>query len=440
MAYMRDSTGTRMDGYEVPARQDVSRLSAFQTTYTPLDQVPPILDLNYQKNMVLYGLETHTRATTDTYADMGGVTQTAAINAPAFDRILQNGWILPAGLKLINGTTCQMNVAALLPTAGYTIILDVDRPAAFTNSGPILELSDGTVQNRIVISLGGSYQTSFIVQTGGTVVVNQAIGPIQSWQQGHRRIAITVASGAFTYSDNGALTGSVSSGSAPNPANLTTLKLGGGGFAGWIKRVQIIPTVMSLTAVNNAAAGPAPLACWGDSLTFGTGASPTGNYPFNLRFSRWPTSAVLNGGVGGDTSTQIRARMTVDTIHIPWTTVFWAGRNNFADPATVMADIAAMVAYLGHRRFIVMSVINRADGTESTGSTAYNQIIALNAMLQAAYPLNYFDIRTMLVTASGGTGDAYSMAWSYDGLHLNNTGYAYVAQACGAELRKRGWF
>jgi hypothetical protein len=144
--------------------------------------------------------------------------------------------------------------------------------------------------------------------------------------------------------------------------------------------------------------------------------------------------------VGGETSTQIKTRALADTIRKDWTTVIWAGRNNYADLSTVVADVQAMVNNLSHSRFLVMSVINKADGTENSGSSAYSQIVALNGALQAAFPNNYLDIRSLIVSASGGGNDAPNATWTSDGLHLNNTGYSYVAGQVSSYLNAKAWF
>lgn len=87
-----------------------------------------------------------------------------------------------------------------------------------------------------------------------------------------------------------------------------------------------------------------------------------------------------------------------------------------------------------------MSVINRADGTEGPGTTAYDNIAAINAALAATFPNNYLDIRSLIVAASGGTGDAPASGWTSDGLHLNDSGAAFVRDQVNAYLRGKGWY
>ena len=155
------------------------------------------------------------------------------------------------------------------------------------------------------------------------------------------------------------------------------------------------------TASVNQTVGGAEIVAWGDSLTSGTGSTnaTTKSYPGVLQ-TNIPGSYVLNEGVGGDTSTQVLTRFNAaPTLH-NGTTIIWAGRNDFSSPDTVMANIAAMVAALpSPKRFLVMSITNAATPSETNapGNTAYTSIIALNARIQAAYPNNYFDVRSYLI-------------------------------------------
>jgi lysophospholipase L1-like esterase len=429
-----------------PQTADVKRLADLRSTYSAIDPLHPVLDLNYADRMALYGIETYTRSTTTTYNDRAGASQTAAVDVAAFDRQarLGVGWFLPAGLKGIGNGIASFNATGMLPD-DYTLVVDVDRPNAYSGAGTILSLNSGSATHRVEIACAATYQAAFYAQANGVVVVNQALGANQVWYGGPRRLVFAVKSANWAVSDDGQSYASINTGVVPPKGNLTTLSIGGGAwntsyFTGWIKRVQMLPAALSLTQVVNLAAGAAPVACWGDSLTAGTGASVSTYYPELLRLSRYPHSGVYNGGVGGETSTQIRVRQLADTIRRDWTNVIWVGRNNFTDPAVVLADVRAMVANLTHNRFLIMSTINKADGTENAGSTNYNQIIAVNNALAAAYPGNYLDIRASLVAASGGTNDAPNNSWTADGLHLNGTGYAHVAGQVSAWLRAKQWY
>jgi lysophospholipase L1-like esterase len=138
------------------------------------------------------------------------------------------------------------------------------------------------------------------------------------------------------------------------------------------------------------------VSAWGDSLTAGNEDGTGTSYPGVLQTLL--NLPVFNGGVGGNTSPQISARMLAATSRFGNTDVFWAGRNNYGSQATVLSDIASMVAALTPpKRFLVMSVINGAYPGEGLGGSGYSKIIALNNALASAYPNNYFDVRSFLV-------------------------------------------
>lgn len=160
------------------------------------------------------------------------------------------------------------------------------------------------------------------------------------------------------------------------------------------------------TAISAAAAaigdddtlrGYQNFACWGDSLTANTGGI---SYPRQLQAGS--LFVAYEGGVGGETSTQIRTRFLAATDKLDQNIVIWAGRNNYAAPTTVKADIAAMVAAIPHQRYLILSIPNST--AEVSGSGTYNSIIALNNDLEALYGAHYFDIREYLVT--NGLSDA----------------------------------
>jgi lysophospholipase L1-like esterase len=144
------------------------------------------------------------------------------------------------------------------------------------------------------------------------------------------------------------------------------------------------------------------VACWGDSLTQGnqdlTGVSYPGVLPQLLGFT------VYNEGIDGQTSTQIAARMLAATNMYGDTDVFWAGRDDYKQgsypESQVLSNIASMVNALASspKRYLILSVPNGDGIWDLKGTQDYNRIMALNSALAAAYPNNYFDIRSYLVS------------------------------------------
>ena len=177
------------------------------------------------------------------------------------------------------------------------------------------------------------------------------------------------------------------------------------------------------------------IAAWGDSLTLGNQDGTGTTYPGVL--AQLTARSVYNGGVSGQSSTQIATRMLADTSRYGDLTIIWAGRNNYWSQEVVLADIASMVYQLpSPRHFLVLSVLNAS--YEGIGTTGYNEVIALNQALQAAYPNNYLEIRSLLVAQYDPTSgqdisdhamDVPPTSLRFDNLHLNAAGYTFVAGA-----------
>lgn len=169
----------------------------------------------------------------------------------------------------------------------------------------------------------------------------------------------------------------------------------------------------------------AGVAAWGDSFTESA-------YPIDL--GQMTLRQVYNGGVSGETSSQILTRILADTEHRSDIQIFWMGRNNFEDADRVKEDIAEAVAHArGH--FIVLPILNGAYSDEGSGSVKLATILQLNADLKATYPQNFVDIRSLLV----GDGDVTPANLRSDELHLNADGYYLVALTIEQFIEARGW-
>jgi hypothetical protein len=124
-------------------------------------------------------------------------------------------------------------------------------------------------------------------------------------------------------------------------------------------------------------------------------------------------------------------------------TIIWAGRNNYADPTTVKADIAAMVASLGHQNYLVLGILNGDYANEYSGQSSYVTLTTLNSDLSSIYGSHYIDIRAYLVAHydSGITQDVIDYGRDIvpsslrsDSLHLNTAGYALVAERVNEDV------
>jgi len=123
------------------------------------------------------------------------------------------------------------------------------------------------------------------------------------------------------------------------------------------------------------------------------------------------------------------------------TVIIWAGRNDIANMSQVEADVASMVSDLGaNKHYLILSVLNEEG--EPSGSTNYNDIIAINTFLASTYPGHYLDIRAYLVqrglsdagitpTTQDNTdiaSDIPPTSLRFDAIHPNAIGYQLIAQ------------
>jgi hypothetical protein len=111
---------------------------------------------------------------------------------------------------------------------------------------------------------------------------------------------------------------------------------------------------------------------------------------------------IVAKGYGGQKSFQIRKHFIDENLAIAQSKVnlIWVGRNNIADPGAedvVVSDVRDMVALIPHKKFIVMGVTNGEVIDEYKNGSRYNRMIKINDHLQAAYGVNYIDIRRHII-------------------------------------------
>lgn len=184
---------------------------------------------------------------------------------------------------------------------------------------------------------------------------------------------------------------------------------------------------------------------WGDSLT------PA--FALNLQVLA-PKRTVADEGLLGQTSTAIETAQLADLDHRDWINVFWYGHNDFqlapaGAPGTIKSKLAASIAHLapGNTHFIVVSVVNDA-AFAPKGTATYDALVKLNAQLEALYPDNYIDVRSLLVAHYDPTipqdvidfaNDVPPTSLRYDSIHLRNEGSVLVAQRVAAFIDAKGW-
>jgi lysophospholipase L1-like esterase len=221
-----------------------------------------------------------------------------------------------------------------------------------------------------------------------------------------------------------------------------------------MKRFSVFLALFACSGVVDTGWATRNVTTWGDSLTDGQPFTRADSYPTKLSMLL-PDRIVTNEGIGGETSTQILARMLADSTHRHDVTVLWMGRNNLTDPARIEEDIAAAVKSLGTDRFVVMAILNGdLYGTEAKGTPGYDAIVGINGSLAYRYPSNFLDMRSYLVSlydpsnlqdvqdhSSDIPPSSLRAHWNggIDLLHLSPEGNAKVAQRVAQFITQHGW-
>jgi lysophospholipase L1-like esterase len=175
-----------------------------------------------------------------------------------------------------------------------------------------------------------------------------------------------------------------------------------------------------------------PIVAWGDSMVAGFGSSSESTTWRSLLASDLGTT-VYNGGIAGQTSSQVAARQLADTSHQNWFAIYWVGHNS-ANAAQTLADLQAMIAHqTSLNRYLILQPLIGAGS--AVGSANYLEIEATRAAIIANFnAINIVDMPAALAANGNGStddNDAISNGYTpvslrYDTLHLNDAGQAIV--------------
>jgi lysophospholipase L1-like esterase len=191
----------------------------------------------------------------------------------------------------------------------------------------------------------------------------------------------------------------------------------------WVFR----PALRTLGRIMAGGSQGEPILFLGDSLTSGAGVDLADAFPA-VASRLLGGRRFVNMGVGGETSAQIRARFLAFEDHGRYPAVIWAGRNNWSDPDTVLADIEAMAAGIDGGRFLVLSVIAGTYAEERPGTPGGERIEALNDRLAERYGAHFVEVGSLLDDAD-----------RWDQIHLNRAGQAKIARRVAEAIRAAGW-
>ncbi|NEI60896.1 hypothetical protein [Rhizobium leguminosarum] len=158
------------------------------------------------------------------------------------------------------------------------------------------------------------------------------------------------------------------------------------------------------------------IAAFGDSFTELAYLVNTNEHWTNIVAARMGRR-VYDGGIGGQTSTQVTDRSIADIDYTDRGHIFFCGTNGPDSGHTVLGDIQAAVADLPPgTKFLILPSFNSSN--EPAGSAGYINKMANNAAVAAAFPNNYLDIRSMLI-AMQAPGQPYQDGTAYAGDYLS---------------------
>ena len=180
----------------------------------------------------------------------------------------------------------------------------------------------------------------------------------------------------------------------------------------------------SKNKVDKLDAGATVLA-FGDSLTFGTGATPSESYPAVLE--RSIGRKVVNAGVPGETSAQGLERLpaTLDEVN-PKLLILCHGGNDFLrrlDDAQAAANVKAMIQLARGRGIPVVLMATPKPGLPPAVPTFYGEIAT-----ELKVPFEDSVLRSVLL----------DNALKSDMVHPNAAGYARIAAAVEKVLKSSG--
>jgi hypothetical protein len=157
----------------------------------------------------------------------------------------------------------------------------------------------------------------------------------------------------------------------------------------------LLTSVLAFSACKTEVVTPSKssIVGWGDDFTYGIPGKDT---TYLTELARLTGVQTYNLGFLEKSSTQIKNRMVADTTLHRYPTIIWISRDILSN-ATIKADIADMVAALGHNNYLVLGLVNDHRGHEEKGDVRYNNIVKLNQELADLYGEHFMDIRTLLI-------------------------------------------
>ncbi|MBP1852677.1 SGNH/GDSL hydrolase family protein [Rhizobium halophytocola] len=290
----------------------------------------------------------------------------------------------------------------------------------------VVQLDDGTEANRIRLYRAADKTCHLEVTAAGVQIVNVSLG---TWADDtDRSVALSMRDGNVAYSVNGKAV--AASALSAFPPGIGTLRLGRSSASGLgavvIRNIEGHARGLSdgELAARATRRPDARIAAYGDSITAGNATGVTDGYDYPAILQRLLQRTVFNGGIGGETSAQIKTRLLADVDRKNWLFVIGAGRNDGNAQTTILANIATMVADLPYGgRYLILSVPYAAD----TSQAEIDYVGAINGALASAYADRFIPIDWSMISRVS------------DNLHPDDGGNAAIAAAVASKINSKGW-
>lgn len=235
------------------------------------------------------------------------------------------------------------------------------------------------------------------------------------------------------------------------PRSVVNLGIGGQDATQVVARQGGVPLLLSVAADTIPASGPVAVVARNLDVLVDAGEPAgtlegwLGGVPGTLATDAegdWTFDRMEAGeAMACPPATQFMPRLaTAMRDRIAW---LWLGRNGASEGHEVVADIAATVAFLGHRRYLVGAVLPSA----SDDAEALAGVSALNAALLVGHGSRFVDLVALLQMGHDGSAEDLAdvaaglvpRSLRSDAIHLNDAGYASVAGAMQAATLAMGW-
>lgn len=352
------------------------------------------------------------------------------------------------------GTINTIAVQRAIPFAGFgeTSVLGLSgviqgvTPAAAAGSKVIWQIDDGSERNRLRLAWGADTHLHLISSYNNVAVADIDLGVVAVSTP--FRVAHALANGIVRASIDGKPVQQVA---GQNPPGICWLRIGrsftGETWDGAIISHDFWPVVQSANMVETLSGNA--INCIGDSLTAGSGASNSllTSYPVVLSGLLSPIRAVSRNGYAGQNSDYIDTQMAgFNRALLARLTIIQSGRNDVGTGVDTAAGVARMASRVISRRYLVGSILPSVADGDLASATSLDRL-ARNAALAAAHGVLFVEhLPALQAAGDGGANDNSDIANGWvprslraDDVHLNDAGYAILAQNYYAALVARGW-